>query len=149
MLEINKKETIYYSGFSMDPPETLELLVNFQGRITSDQNQKIIKLEEYKILSFWDKIEQIGVWNWSKKYPVKEPELEQLLDGYRWELKLRDRNGKAKAARPRYTGGGQIYCRADDTPDRRGPFQRRGRQVEGRVFKGGQGNAGRFTNRPP
>ena len=31
-----------------------------------------------------------------KKYPVKEPELEQLLDGYRWELKLRDRNGKAK-----------------------------------------------------
>ena len=96
MLEINKKETIYYSGFSMDPPETLELLINFEGRITSDQNQKIIKLEEYKILSFWDKIEQIGVWNWSKKYPVKEQELEQLLDGYRWELKLRDRNGKAK-----------------------------------------------------
>ena len=96
MLETNKKETIYYSGFSMDPPETLELLVNFEGRITSDQNQKIIKLEEYKILSFWDKIEQIGVWNWSKKYPVKEPELEQLLDGYRWELKLSDRNGKAK-----------------------------------------------------
>ena len=96
MLDTNKKETIYYSGFSMDTPETLELLVNFQGRITSDQNQKIIKLEEYKILSFWDKIEQIGVWNWSKKYPVKEPELEQLLDGYRWELKLRDRNGKAK-----------------------------------------------------
>ena len=96
MLETNKKETIYYSGFSMDPPETLELLINFEGRITSDQNQKIIKLEEYKILSFWDKIEQIGVWNWSKKYPVKEPELEQLLDGYRWELKLRDRNVKAK-----------------------------------------------------
>ena len=96
MLEINKKETIYYSGFSMDPPETLELLINFEGRITSDQNQKIIKLEEYKILSFWDKIEQIGVWNWSKKYPVKEPELKQLLDGYRWELKLRDRKGRAK-----------------------------------------------------
>ena len=96
MLDTKKKETIYYSGFSMDPPETLELLINFEGRITSDQNQKIIKLEEYKILSFWDKIEQIGVWNWSKKYPVKEPELEQLLDGYRWELKLRDRNGKAK-----------------------------------------------------
>ena len=96
MLDTNKKETIYYSGFSMDPPETLELLVNFEGRITSDQNQKIIKLEEYKILSFWDKIEQIGVWNWSKKYPVKGPELKQLLDGYRWELKLRDRNGKAK-----------------------------------------------------
>ena len=92
----NKKETIYYSGFSMEPPETVELLDNLEGRIVSDQKQKIIKLEEYKILSFWDKVEQIGVWNWSKKYPVKETELEQLLDGYRWELKLRDRNGKAK-----------------------------------------------------
>ena len=96
MLLKNKKETIYYSGFSMEPPETVELLDNLEGRIVSDEKQKIIKLEEYKILSFWDKVEQIGVWKWSKKYPVKEPELEQLLDGYRWELKLRDRNGKAK-----------------------------------------------------
>ena len=93
---MKKREVIFYSGFSMEPPETVELLDNLEGRIVSDEKQKIIKLEEYKILSFWDKVEQIGVWNWSKKYPVKEPELEQLLDGYRWELKLRDRNGKAK-----------------------------------------------------
>jgi len=91
-----KKEIIYYSGFSMEPPETVELLDNLEGRIVSDQKQKIIKLEEYKILSFWDKVEQIGVWKWSKKYPVKEPELEQLLDGYNWQLKLRDRKGRAK-----------------------------------------------------
>ena len=71
-------------------------LDNLKGKIISDQTQKIVKLEEYKILSFWDKINELGIWNWSKKYPVKEPELEQLLDGYRWELKLRDRNGKAK-----------------------------------------------------
>jgi|TARA_B100001778_G_C18226911_1_gene467106 hypothetical protein len=96
MLLKNKKETIYYSGFSMEPPETVELLDNLEGRIVSDQKQKIIKLEEYKILSFWDKVEQIGVWNWSKKYPVKETELEQLLDGYNWQLKLRDRKGRAK-----------------------------------------------------
>ena len=96
MLIKNKKETIYYSGFSMEPPETVELLDNLEGRIVSDQKQKIIKLEEYKILSFWDKINELGIWNWSKKYPVKESELEQLLDGYRWELKLRDRDGKAK-----------------------------------------------------
>ena len=96
MLLKNKKETIYYSGFSMEPPETVELLDNLEGRIVSDQKQKIIKLEEYKILSFWDKIEQIGVWKWSKKYPVKDPELEQLLDGYNWQLKLRDRKGRAK-----------------------------------------------------
>ena len=96
MLLKNKKETIYYSGFSMEPPETLELLDNLEGRIVSNEKQKIIKLEEYKILSFWDKVEQIGVWKWSKKYPVKEPELEQILDGYNWQLKLRDRKGRAK-----------------------------------------------------
>ena len=106
MLLKNKKETIYYSGFSMEPPETVELLDNLEGRIVSDQKQKIIKLEEYKILSFWDKVEQIGVWNWSKKYPVKEPELEQLLDGYNWQLKLRDRKGRAK-----YCSGYMSYPR--------------------------------------
>ena len=106
MLLKNKKETIYYSGFSMEPPETVELLDNLEGRIVSDEKQKIIKLEEYKILSFWDKVEQIGVWNWSKKYPVKETELEQLLDGYNWQLKLRDRKGRAK-----YCSGYMSYPR--------------------------------------
>ena len=85
MLIKNKKETIYYSGFSMEPSETVELLDNLKGKIISNRTHKIIKLEEYKILSFWDKINELLVWNWSKKYPVKEPELEQLLDGYRWE----------------------------------------------------------------
>ena len=106
MLLKKKKETIYYSGFSMEPPETVELLDNLEGRIVSDEKQKIIKLEEYKILSFWDKVEQIGVWKWSKKYPVKEPELEQLLDGYNWQLKLRDRKGRAK-----YCSGYMSYPR--------------------------------------
>ena len=92
----NKKETIYYSGFSMEPPETVELLDNLEGRIVSDEKQKIIKLEEYKILSFWDRIEEIGVWKWHKKYPYSKLKYQQLLDGYNWELKLRDRNGRAK-----------------------------------------------------
>ena len=103
---MKKREVIFYSGFSMEPPETLELLDNLEGRIVSDEKQKIIKLEEYKILSFWDKIKKIGVWKWSKKYPVKEPELEQLLDGYNWQLKLRDRKGRAK-----YCSGYMSYPR--------------------------------------
>ena len=103
---MKKREVIFYSGFSMEPPETVELLDNLEGRIVSDEKQKIIKLEEYKILSFWDKIEQIGVWKWSKKYPVKEPELKQLLDGYNWQLKLRDRKGRAK-----YCSGYMSYPR--------------------------------------
>ena len=103
---MKKREAIFYSGFSMEPPETVELLDNLEGRIVSDEKQKIIKLEEYKILSFWDKIEKTGVWKWSKKYPVKEPELEQLLDGYNWQLKLRDRKGRAK-----YCSGYMSYPR--------------------------------------
>ena len=54
------------------------------------------KIEDYKILSFWDRIEEIGVWKWHKKYPYWKLKYEQLLDGYNWELKLRDRNGRAK-----------------------------------------------------
>jgi len=51
---------------------------------------------EYLRISFWDKIEEIGVWKWHKKYPYKRGRYEQLTDGYNWKLKLRDRNGRAK-----------------------------------------------------
>ena len=40
---MRKREVIYYSGFSMEPPETVELLDNLEGRIVSDEKQKIIK----------------------------------------------------------------------------------------------------------
>ena len=33
---------------------------------------------------------------WRKKYPYVKPKYEPMLDGYSWELKLRDRNGRAK-----------------------------------------------------
>ena len=46
MLIKNKKETIYYSGFSMEPSETVELLDNLKGKIISNRTHKIIKLEE-------------------------------------------------------------------------------------------------------
>ena len=92
-----KKEVIFYSGFSMTPPESYELLENNKARVNTFKSQEpIVDIQDYKILSFWDRIEEIGVWKWSKKYPVKEPELQQMTDGYTWELKLRDRNGRTK-----------------------------------------------------
>ena len=91
-----KKEVIQFSAFSMMEPDIVELLKDNKGQVISPNKKKTIDLPEYKILAFWDKIEEIGVWKWSKKYPVKEPELQQMTDGYTWELKLRDRNGKAK-----------------------------------------------------
>ena len=93
----NKKETIYYSGFSMKPPEGVELLENNKGIIIGSTSDAIdVDVPDYKILSFWDRIEEIGVWKWSKKYPYSKLKYEQLLDGYNWELKLRDRKGRAK-----------------------------------------------------
>ena len=97
MLIKNKKETIYYSGFSMQPPEQVELLENNKGIIIGSTSNAIdVDVPDYKILSFWDRIEEIGVWKWRKKYPYSKLKNQQLIDGYNWELKLRDRKGRAK-----------------------------------------------------
>ena len=92
-----KKEVISYSGHSMIPPESVELLENNKGSIIIPRlDAKIVDIQDYKILSFWDRIEEIGVWKWHKKYPYSKLKYQQLLDGYSWELKLRDRGGRAK-----------------------------------------------------
>ena len=92
-----KKEVIFYSGFSMTPPESYELLENNKARVNTFKSQEpIVDIQDYKILSFWDRIEEMGVWKWHKKYPYSKLKYEQLLDGYNWELKLRDRKGRAK-----------------------------------------------------
>ena len=92
-----KKEFIFYSGFSMTPPESYELLENNKARVNTFKSQEpIVDIQDYKILSFWDRIEEMGVWKWHKKYPYSKLKYEQLLDGYNWELKLRDRKGRAK-----------------------------------------------------
>jgi hypothetical protein len=94
---MNKREVIFYSGFSMKQPEKVELLKNNKGRVLASSLEEInVNVPDYKIISFWDRIEEIGVWKWRKKYPYSKLKYEQLLDGYNWELKLRDRNGKAK-----------------------------------------------------
>ena len=87
-----KKEVISYIGFSMMPPESLELLENNKGRVVIHENEKIVEVPDYKILSFWDRIEHIGIWKWKKKYNSKY----EILDGYQWQLKLRNRKGEAK-----------------------------------------------------
>ena len=88
-----KKEVIFYSGFSMEPPEQVELLENNKGKVLAVSfDGDIVNVPDYKILSFWDRIEQIGIWKWKKSYDPKY----EILDGYNWELKLRDRNGRAK-----------------------------------------------------
>ena len=102
-----KKEVIFYSGFSMEPPEQVELLENNKGKVLAESfDGDIVDVPDYKILSFWDRIEEIGVWKWRKKYPYGIQNKLQLLDGYNWELKLRDRKGRAK-----YCSGYQSFPR--------------------------------------
>ena len=53
-----KKEVICYSGFSMGGFEACELLENNKARINSlETSAEIIEIKEYKILTFWDKID--------------------------------------------------------------------------------------------
>ena len=100
-----KKEVIFYDGHSMGLPQDcpVELLEDNKGRAGSGI---ISEIPDYKILSFWDRIEEIGVWKWHKKYPYSKLKYEQMLDGYNWELKLRDRKGRAK-----YCSGYESYPR--------------------------------------
>ena len=70
---MKKREVIFYSGFSMEPPEQVELLENNRGTIlASSFDEKEVDVPDYKILSFWDRIEEIGVWKWHKKYPYSK-----------------------------------------------------------------------------
>ena len=97
-----KKEVIFYCGFSMIPPVSVQLLSSNKGKVLSYSKETMVDVErivdvlDNKILSFWDRIEEIGVWKWRKKYPYSKLKYAQLPDGYNWELKLRNRDGRAK-----------------------------------------------------
>ena len=54
------------------------------------------KIEDNKIVYFWERVEKLEVWKWKKKYPYWKQKYEKLPDGCGWTLKLRNRNGTAK-----------------------------------------------------
>ena len=77
----------------MESPESVELLENNKGSVFSlELGEKIIDLHEDKILTFWDRVEELDVWEWKKEYMPKD----EILDGHHWELKLRNRKGMSK-----------------------------------------------------
>ena len=68
-----KKEVIYYSGCSMGGFETCELLENNKVKVsTLDSGEKITDIQEHKILTFWDKIDELKIWKWKKEYSPKD-----------------------------------------------------------------------------
>ena len=93
-----KKEVIYFDAGAYGPFAKCELI---NGYLESDYmnmdeeasgESKKIKLDESKILYFWKRIDELNVWNWNKRY---EDEM-AMTDGYTWEVKLRNRDGRAK-----------------------------------------------------
>ena len=91
--EVIELEAIWYrGGFHF------RLLGDKTGLVVDDfaTDDKPSKIEDYKIIEFWKKVEELGVWKWYKKYPYWKQKYEPMLDGCDWKLKLRDRNGRAK-----------------------------------------------------
>ena len=93
-----KKEVIYFDAAAYGPFAKCELI---NGYLESDYMNmdeempgeiKKVKLDESKILYFWKRIDELNVWNWNKRY---EDEM-AMTDGYTWEVKLRNRDGRAK-----------------------------------------------------
>ena len=93
-----KKEVIYFDAGAYGPFAKCELINgNLEsGYMNMDEEasgeSKKIKLDESKILYFWKRIDELNVWNWNKRY---EDEM-AMTDGYTWEVKLRNRDGRAK-----------------------------------------------------
>jgi len=60
------------------------------------EGKKPSQIEDSKIINFWKKVEELGVWQWHKKYPYWKQKYQPLPCGCDWKLKLRDRKGRAK-----------------------------------------------------
>jgi len=76
--------------------EVIELNVIWYGGqfgFCLDKNSS--KIDETKLNHFWKKVEELGVWNWHKKYPYWTPKYQPLTCGRDWKLKLRDKKGRA------------------------------------------------------
>ncbi len=93
-----KKEVIYFGAGAFGPFAKCELI---NGYLESDYRnmdeetfgeRKKIKLDESRMLYFWKRIDELNVWNWNKRY---EDEM-AMTDGYTWEVKLRNRDGRSK-----------------------------------------------------
>ena len=101
--EVIELEVIWYGGgfhFRLLNDKTGLVINDFVG------DNKPSKIEDYKIINFWNELDKIGVWKWHKKYPYWKQKYAQLPDGCDWKLKLRNRNGRAK-----YCSGYQSFPR--------------------------------------
>ena len=88
---MKKKEVIYYEGNAFPSPvdDRVELKEGNKG-IVDHGNE--VQLSETKLKNFWNKMDEINIWNWEKDYSP----MGGVCDGHVWELRLRSKEGKAK-----------------------------------------------------
>ncbi len=91
------KEVIEFSHWSLYPIDNVKLLGQNKGIIIKYAGldvkgyKKEIEIPEYKILSFWDSMDELNIWKWKRKY--EHPKF-VIIDGHMWSLKLKSRTGK-------------------------------------------------------
>ena len=90
---MKKKEVIFYDGNAFPSlGETLELKAGNKGSVSGMGYMQEIQLTERKIKNFWKKMDELDVWGWEKDYSP----IGSICDGLVWELRLRNKDGKAK-----------------------------------------------------
>jgi len=94
---MKKKEVIYYGGQAfMGANHRCELIQNNKGlvAITDErpffEDNRTIELQPKDIEIFWEAMERIKVYQWDKNYNSN------ACDGYCYEIKLRNPEGKSK-----------------------------------------------------
>jgi len=94
---MKKKEVIYYSGQAYNSSNHhLELIQNNKGLVTITdecpffEDNRTIELQPKDIEIFWKAMDQIKVYQWDKNYNS------HTCDGYCYEIKLRNSEGKSK-----------------------------------------------------
>lgn len=78
-------------------PEVIELEATwYGGRFHFNLAKNLSTINKNQLEKFWHNINEIGVWDWHKKYPYWKQKHEPLLDGCNWKLKIRDKKGNSK-----------------------------------------------------
>ena len=92
---IESNEVISFGWFSMVPGESIDLISKDKARLISYSGEKIIEVKDYKILTFWDKMDEMNIWDWKKSYKSNL----SVTDGVQWNLELKSRLGKNVTSR--------------------------------------------------
>ena len=80
-------EKMYISYYSATKGKKVLKLLNKTQLIFISSNNKIIEPSKKEWESFWEKIEQIGIWDLEENY-----ERCIMIDGYFWEINISHQN---------------------------------------------------------